>query len=70
MLLIVAFIKIPISEADAAVHPEWMCNSGSMSWDIQVDKKVAFNVGYGAGNKLELLDEIQACHVGCEWGEY
>ena len=24
----------------------------------------------GAGHKLELLDELQANHVGCEWGEY
>ncbi len=41
--------NVNISETEAAAHPEWMCNSGSMSWDITVDKKVAFNVGYGAG---------------------
>ena len=50
---------VNISEADAAVHPEWMCNSGSMSWDIQVDKKVAFNVGYGAGSLFRKLKAFE-----------
>lgn len=33
---------------DSANHPEWMCNDGSMEWDISINKDVAFNVGYGA----------------------
>lgn len=31
-------------------HPEWMCDDGEMSWNLKIDKKVAFNVGYGAGD--------------------
>lgn len=44
--------SIAISEEDAAKHPEWMCKSGSMSWNLSIDKRVAFNVGYGAGTVL------------------
>ena len=35
-----------------------MCQNGEMSWDLRIDKKVAFNVGYGAGSlfrKLQLF---------------
>ncbi len=51
--------SVNISETDAASHPEWMCNWGSMSWDIQVDKKVAFNVGYGAGSLFRKLKAFE-----------
>lgn len=51
--------NVNISDADAAAHPEWMCNSGSMSWDINVDKKVAFNVGYGAGSLFRKLKAFE-----------
>lgn len=29
-------------------HPEWMSDVGTMSWALEIDKKIAFNVGYGA----------------------
>ena len=51
--------NVNISEADAADHPEWMCNAGSMNWDINVDKKVAFNVGYGAGSLFRKLKAFE-----------
>ena len=44
--------SIDISPEEAAVHPEWMCDSGSISWDLEIDKQIAFNVGYGAGKAL------------------
>ena len=47
---------ISVSPEDTAAHPEWMCQSGSMSWNLKIHKKVAFNVGYGAG---KLLRHIQ-----------
>ena len=43
---------IDISAEEAAAHPEWMCDSGSMSWDLSIDKQIAFNVGYGASKPL------------------
>ena len=40
--------NIEISREEAAAHPEYMCGYGSMSWDLKIDKKIAYNVGYGA----------------------
>ena len=51
--------SVSVSEDEAAAHPEWMCQAGTMSWNIKIDKKVAFNVGYGASSlfrKLQLFE--------------
>lgn len=51
--------SIAVSEEDARRCKEWMCQSGQMAWSLVIDKKVAFNVGYGAGKlfrKLQLFD--------------
>ena len=48
--------SITIGAEEAAAHPEWMCDAGSLSWDLKVDKKIAFNVGYGAGRLLRALE--------------
>ena len=51
--------EVRISKEEADAHPEWMCQSGSMSWNLKIDKKVAFNVGYGASSlfrKLQLFE--------------
>ena len=47
--------SVSVSEEEARLHPEYMCQSGTMSWDLKIDKKVAFNVGYGAGKLLRYL---------------
>ena len=44
--------SVSISPGKAAAHPEWMCDAGEMSWDLTVDKQIAFNVGYGASKPL------------------
>ena len=44
--------SISITPADALAHPEWMCDAGSLSWDLTVEKQIAFNVGYGASKPL------------------
>lgn len=44
--------SICITDKEAKAHPEWMCDAGMMSWKLKIDKKVAFNVGYGAGKAL------------------
>ncbi|MDO5132946.1 MAG: tocopherol cyclase family protein, partial [Eubacteriales bacterium] len=41
--------SIRITEEEAAAHPEWMCDSGELSWNLSVEKQIAFNVGCGAG---------------------
>lgn len=40
--------SISVSAEEAAAHPEWMTDAGSISWEFEIDKKVAFHVGYGA----------------------
>ena len=49
--------SISISAEDAKAHPEWMCDAGEMSWDLKIEKEIAFNVGYGA---IKFLREIEA----------
>ncbi len=44
--------KIEITEQEVGEHPEWMCDAGSLSWDLVIDKQIAFNVGYGASKPL------------------
>ncbi len=39
---------VHITEEEAKRHPEWMSDAGSMEWDIKINKKVAYHVGYGA----------------------
>ncbi len=50
---------LSVSEEEATSHPEWMSQSGTMSWNLKIDKQIAFNVGYGAGKlfrKLQLFE--------------
>ena len=44
--------SISVSPEDAAAHPEWMCDAGELSWELELDKQIAFNVGYGASKPL------------------
>ncbi len=41
-----------VAVTGAAAHSEWMCNDGTMSWQLKIDKKIAYNVGYGASKPL------------------
>ena len=51
--------SVSVSEAEAASHPEWMCDSGEMSWNLAIDKQVAFNVGYGTGRLFRFLKAFE-----------
>ena len=44
--------SVTVGAEDTTAHPEWMCDAGSMSWDLKLDKQIAFNVGYGASKPL------------------
>ena len=44
--------RVDVAAVDAQAHPEWMSDAGSMSWDLKVDKQIAFNVGYGASSPM------------------
>ena len=50
--------SVEMSPLDAATHPEYMSASGSMSWNLRVDKQIAYNPGYGTSwlaRKLNLF---------------
>jgi len=50
---------VQVSPATAKSHPEMMSGAGEMSWSLKIDKKTAFNVGYGASplfRKLQLFE--------------
>ncbi len=44
---------------DAIRHPEYMCDAGSMSWDLSIHKKIAYNVGYGASKLFRRLNAFE-----------
>ena len=44
--------SIDITKEESEAHPEWMCDFGSISWELSIDKQIAFNVGYGASTPL------------------
>ncbi len=51
--------SIKISPEEAKAHPEYMCDSGEISWDLQIEKNVAFNVGYGAGKLFRKMQSFE-----------
>lgn len=40
-------------------HPEYMSDAGHMSWDLKINKKIAFNVGFGASRILRKLNMFE-----------
>ncbi|MNB78611.1 hypothetical protein D3C75_253170 [compost metagenome] len=51
--------NVSLSEEDKAAHPEYMSDSGSMSWKLHINKKVAFNVGYGASPFFRAINAFE-----------
>ena len=48
-----------VTEQEATKHPEYMCDAGEMSWDITIDKKISYNVGYGASKVLRKISAFE-----------
>ena len=40
-------------------HPEWMCDAGSMSWNLDIDKQIAYHVGYGASRFFRNINAFE-----------
>ncbi len=40
--------SVTLSDDEAKKHPEYMSQSGTMSWELKLDKKLKYSVGYGA----------------------
>ena len=47
--------SVAVTPAECDAHPEYMCDSGEMEWDVKLRKVTAFNVGYGASAPLRAL---------------
>lgn len=48
-----------VTEQEASKHPEFMCDAGDMSWDIKINKKIAYNVGYGASKFFRAINAFE-----------
>lgn len=42
-------------DEEQAKNPGYMCDAGEITFDLKLDKKIAFNVGYGAGGFFRFL---------------
>ena len=51
--------SIEVSKEDSINNPALMCDSGSMSWDLTVDKMITFNVGYGTSKPIRTLNVFE-----------
>lgn len=51
--------SVEVTKEDLVSHPEWMCDSGKMSWDLEVKKEIAYNVGYGASKFFRTLNAFE-----------
>ena len=51
--------SINVTEEESMAHPEMMSDSGSIEWDIQLEKITAFNVGYGASGLFRALKAFE-----------
>ncbi len=51
--------SVSLTEEECTAHPEYMCSPGEMSWNLSVDKQIAFNVGYGAGKPFRAANAFQ-----------
>ncbi len=50
-------VSVPASLAKE--HPEYMTDSGSMSWLLQINRKTAFDVGYGTSSFFRKINAFQ-----------
>jgi hypothetical protein len=51
--------SVKLSAQEAANHPEYMSESGEMSWDLKAEKPLAFNVGFGASPLFRALNAFE-----------
>lgn len=50
---------VKLTAEDVCEHKEYMCEEGEMSWNLKIDKKIAFNVGYGASKPMRQSDAFE-----------
>lgn len=51
--------KCVIQPDEVLEHPEYMCDAGYMSWDLTINKQIAYHVGYGASRLFCKLNAFE-----------
>lgn len=51
--------RVSLRPEEVEAHPEWMSDAGDLIWDLHIDKKIAFNIGYGAGKPMRDQEALQ-----------
>lgn len=51
--------SVSMGAAEATDHPEYMSDTGSLSWDLKVDKILSYSPGYGASKLFRKLDAFE-----------
>ena len=51
--------RVCLRPEEVKAHPEWMSDAGDLIWDLHIDKKIAFNIGYGAGKAMRDQEALQ-----------
>ena len=51
--------RIDVSEEESKSHPEYMSDFGSISFDLKVEKNIAFNVGFGASKLFRKMKAFE-----------
>ena len=54
-----SLIKGKVEITDSKDHKEYMCDDGSMEWELNIDKNIAYNVGYGTSGLFRFLKAFQ-----------
>ncbi len=51
--------SVVVTSEEAAAHPEWMSDAGSMSWNFDIKKDISFHVGYGASKFFRTINAFE-----------
>ncbi len=51
--------SVNLSLEENLLHPEYMCDHGNASWDLSVNREIAFNVGYGTSKLFRNLNAFE-----------
>ncbi len=51
--------EVNVTKEESEQHPEYLSDSGSISFHLKMEKKLTFNVGYGAGSLFRALKAFE-----------
>lgn len=51
--------SVKLTQDEILLHPEYMSDAGEMTWELTIQKQVAYNVGYGASKPLRASEAFE-----------